>query len=499
MLEFTLEELFQRRTDRGLLTFDAYRDLGGVEGALANRAEAVYADLDGQEKEVLPRLLRALVTFAQGAEEIFAARRMSFRGLASDPLRRAVLERFIHARLVITDTGDDGEPVITVAHEALIHHWPRFQQWLEEDQEFLKVRSRISDGARHWRSEGGLSELLLPDGKPVAEARDILATRRDELDLDSIDYIHSSLRRVEAVREYARAEEQKKLRRSQYLAAVLGLLAIAAGVGGYLGFTRQQDALAETRKVLARELAPHARRLVEQQPQLSLLLALEAFKQTRGLEDIHASETDSLLREILGHVSGEPLAGHADEVKVSAFSPSGDWLVSGANDGRVRLWRFDRQRHRELVSELRGHTDSITAVAFHPTGKWFASAGKDQQVRVWDVESGETIYRFEEHLNVVFDVAFSDDGKWLASASGDHDVRLWTMESTDQGQPTAVRLSGHHGMVLSLAFSPGSRWLASTGVDGGVRLWSLLTVTDGMKARSVAHHATPVRAIAFSH
>ena len=45
LLQFTLEELYQRRTEDGMLTLAAYRELGGVEGSLARRAETVFKDL----------------------------------------------------------------------------------------------------------------------------------------------------------------------------------------------------------------------------------------------------------------------------------------------------------------------------------------------------------------------------------------------------------------------------------------------------------------------
>ena len=41
LLEFTLDELFRRRTEDRVLTFAAYRELGGLEGALARRADEV--------------------------------------------------------------------------------------------------------------------------------------------------------------------------------------------------------------------------------------------------------------------------------------------------------------------------------------------------------------------------------------------------------------------------------------------------------------------------
>src|SRR5207253_1806692 len=45
LLEFTLDELYKLRTDSGVLTHAAYEKLGGVEGALATRADDVFGAL----------------------------------------------------------------------------------------------------------------------------------------------------------------------------------------------------------------------------------------------------------------------------------------------------------------------------------------------------------------------------------------------------------------------------------------------------------------------
>ena len=58
LLQFTLNELFRRRDGR-MLTCEAYRALGGLEGALANHAEATLAALPPEVQAALPALLRA--------------------------------------------------------------------------------------------------------------------------------------------------------------------------------------------------------------------------------------------------------------------------------------------------------------------------------------------------------------------------------------------------------------------------------------------------------
>src|SRR5205807_8358126 len=58
LLEFTLDELFKARTTEGVLTFAAYRRLGGLEGALTQRAEEVLTSLEPPVQAALPGLLR---------------------------------------------------------------------------------------------------------------------------------------------------------------------------------------------------------------------------------------------------------------------------------------------------------------------------------------------------------------------------------------------------------------------------------------------------------
>src|SRR5439155_358707 len=56
LLQFKLEQLFQRRSDH-LLTLQAYREMGGVKGALAKQAESTYTSLPSQEHQRLARTL----------------------------------------------------------------------------------------------------------------------------------------------------------------------------------------------------------------------------------------------------------------------------------------------------------------------------------------------------------------------------------------------------------------------------------------------------------
>ena len=68
LLEHALLEVWERRRGR-MLTLEGYRDAGGVEGALAKRAEAIVGGFSEPEEELARRTLLRLTQPGEGAED----------------------------------------------------------------------------------------------------------------------------------------------------------------------------------------------------------------------------------------------------------------------------------------------------------------------------------------------------------------------------------------------------------------------------------------------
>ena len=80
-----------------------------------------------------------------------------------------------------------------VAHEALIRHWSELRKWIDAEREFLRSWARLRATARHWEEEGRRRDLLLPEGRLLAEAEDLLLCHESELDPDGIAYARASI------------------------------------------------------------------------------------------------------------------------------------------------------------------------------------------------------------------------------------------------------------------------------------------------------------------
>src|SRR5205823_269883 len=122
LLEFVLDALYEAGRDRRLLTFAAYRALGGLEGAVARRADEVVDALPPRIQAALPAVLRALTTVRLGEEVVTAAPAL-LADIAGAPEQSALFNALIAARLLVGDENAEGRAIVRVAHEALLSRW----------------------------------------------------------------------------------------------------------------------------------------------------------------------------------------------------------------------------------------------------------------------------------------------------------------------------------------------------------------------------------------
>ncbi|MEE4260950.1 MAG: tetratricopeptide repeat protein [Bacteroidales bacterium] len=191
LLEFTLEELYKRRTDDGMLTYDAYRKLGGVEGALAQRAEEVFSGLDPGVKKVMDVELHSLISI--GADERISRKYAPLEQLTATPETKAFVEAFVEARLFTTDLATDRSAVVNIAHEALLQHWPRLSAWIEKNKEDLRIHTRVNIASTRWEKENRSREFLYAASKQVSEAEELIKNKSIELTEAEHSFVKESI------------------------------------------------------------------------------------------------------------------------------------------------------------------------------------------------------------------------------------------------------------------------------------------------------------------
>ncbi len=127
LLAFALHELYESRTEDGRLTHSAYERFGGVQHAISQRAEDTFQRLDGAAQADLAQVFRELVQVDERG--VATRRRASLSTIAVSSAVHELIDRFVDARLLVREPGEDGRPVLEVAHEALFRTWPWGPEW----------------------------------------------------------------------------------------------------------------------------------------------------------------------------------------------------------------------------------------------------------------------------------------------------------------------------------------------------------------------------------
>ncbi|MGO1051930.1 nSTAND1 domain-containing NTPase [Crossiella sp. CA198] len=404
LVEFTLARLWEQR-EAGQLTSRAYGELDGVAGALAGYAEGLYGRLSVEEQQAARRLLTGL---ARPDDSGFQRRQMPLSDVDDELL--PVLGRLSTGRLVVVD----GQArIVELAHQALLHRWPRLAGWLAEEREFLSWRQQLRDSLRRWQLDGREEDGLLR-GLALARAEQW----QPKLTAEEREYVGAS--RI-------RARRRRRLR--QAAVSVITALALVASGLAVLALRANWESQEQLRTAQSRALAAESDALQSSDPRSALQLAQTAWHIAPTTEAWGA-----LFKQYVRY----------QEV---------DKLFQGLWPGKLR--------------QVLSSTDGGTTVLVNEEGQpsWWTGLNGDHPVQVRALDRPETDGVFQ----------LSNSGKALAYTSVDGTVLLWRRDNPDV-VVLRSKLPEPPGVgVRSLSFSADENRLliSRTGRPAFLELWDL--------------------------
>ncbi|MFD5615200.1 trypsin-like peptidase domain-containing protein, partial [Kitasatospora sp. NPDC127060] len=363
LVELTLTQLWQRRHE-GYLTHDAYQRIGGVTGSITTWCETALNQLTPEQRPIAQRILTALVRPGDPAHHIPAVREQvplhELRDLATDPDAAPdsdhafddVLASLTRHRIITTHTpqsaerpdGPAGKPMAELIHDALIREWGTLREWVRQDHRFHEWLDHARERRARWAETADPGDLLA--GTTLAEGLEWSQQRH--LPGDIAAYVNASRKRQQAAVRRSR-------RLNTILATVLALVLIAAAATVW----QWRSAVAERQAGLSRQLALQSKFINAITPDLSSLLAVQAYRIS------HTPEALESLENAAAQPLKRRLTGHTDKVLSVAFSPDGHTVATGSADGTARLWDAATGQTR---TTLTGHTGAVASVAFSPDG-----------------------------------------------------------------------------------------------------------------------------------
>jgi WD40 repeat protein/serine/threonine protein kinase len=178
-------------------------------------------------------------------------------------------------------------------------------------------------------------------------------------------------------------------------------------------------------------------------------------------------------------------------VNAVAVSPNGRCVISGDDNGTIKVWDLEPERLLLRQSLPGAHMGWIIALTITPDGKWFLSGSQDEKLKVWDLDTLQVRHTLEGHRGWVRGVAATSDGRHAVSVSTDTTIKIWDLE-TGKAERTLV---GHSAWVRGLVILPGDTRIVSASDDGTLKVWDLFT---GKELRTLCGHVDRVRSVAVT-
>jgi WD40 repeat protein/uncharacterized caspase-like protein len=510
LLEFVLEQLWQRRA-QGKLTLEAYqKQLGGIQGALERSSQSLYESLNREEQECAKWIFLSLTQLGEGTED---TRRRIFKSdliVQKYPVElvEKTLTALTTAKLIVlnleestvesvrgkgkqenhefainqsTSSISHSPITVEVAHEILIRHWSTLRWWLEENRDRLRKQRQIEQAAQLWLNGGMVSDFLF-QGVRLVEAEDIYIKYIDELSPDIQKFIEACLEQ----RKQQQKQAEKRLRKERRGIAIISMLSVA--IPGIAWLFYSQASINEG--ITALNSLSNSQLLLSHEQLEALSTSLQAGKNIKRSINIPNKiilDTKNNLNQILSKIQEyNRLEGHTDPVFKVIYSPDGQKIATASNDGTVKIWNTEGK----LLNTL-DNKHAIYAIAFSVNGQTLAAGDNDGKIQLWNIADGSLIKTLKAHQALINSLSFSPDGKILASASDDKTVKIWDVNSGLK----KLDLTGHLEEVIGVSFSPDSKTIASASEDNTINIWDAI---NGRKLKNLTEHKDWVNSVSFS-
>ncbi|NQZ57218.1 MAG: hypothetical protein HRT88_07085, partial [Lentisphaeraceae bacterium] len=535
LLEFLLSELYSLAQNDGLITWDEYSRLGGIEGALTQRAEKTLTDLPADCRLSLSRVILKLMS--QTRENKLIRNWMPLNEVTDHPLQRQLLDHFVNARL-FTIARRQESAIVSVSHEALIRSWPRITELAALHSSFLVFRFALEDSIKQWEKAGSetkKSTFLV--GPQLLEASSYLDSSPEFLTQREKSFLHESLLAFGEVEQILTQQRLRSAKRTTAISLFLAVVILVAGSVIYYLYQQQINSAEQVAGMKEQSLQLEDK-LKKQQAELDKLnrkkelidhelLQRSADQKISQLANKLSAEAQPFMTslKLLNGIpvklrswawrhlylkakpsNYEALVGHSREVVCVNASADQRYIVTASWDDTAIIWdaqnasvlaRLDHRSSRKSGAD-------VECALFSPDSKYVITSCSDGTVRVWDVQASLSAtkanysYKFKAANKAVRDMKFC--GNYLITCDDRGALKSWHWSIKSFAKPIHTAWHKKNVRCTSLSISPNGNLLASSGWTESPRLWkvdSMGFLKRLLSFKPVSSHKDVIRDIDF--
>ncbi|NJM06944.1 CHAT domain-containing protein [Candidatus Gracilibacteria bacterium] len=485
LLQHTLKELWARRRGKWLREVE-YDVLGGVRGAIAASADALYQMASAEEREYLRAIFLRLVRPGHERRDDARARcerselypvgevrllDAVFRSVddttpsvlpadrldAAEPQHKAIdklIDDLLSRRLLVSQLDPtSGVQQIELAHDLLLHDWPTLQRWIDEDRSALQLRERLRRLAIEWHIDRD-SALLLKDRQldhalALVSLPRFTSNRRERTFLDAALALRDQELHNERERLMREIANQQQIAKAQQEAA------------------EQAQKAAETERTAKTKLRRRFRILIGVTILAVLALISSLVSGVIALDNLRQAHAQALASDAAAALS------RGDIDRALALT------MVAANDAysRDEIFLTLSQAANQAARAVYTSTLTVNTVAFDPDGSAFLAADGNGTLQSWSVADGELL-RTIEVADPIGEAHFSPDGATIVFSTFDAEgIGVGDLYRVDAVDVTYFTRSTQSS-VTSFAFSLDGQTVYAGSRDGVVRSYDLGSGTE---------------------
>jgi hypothetical protein len=414
ILQFALSELWiNRDVDRNLVSFEAYKNLGGIKTIIKKHADKVIeTELDAAELALAQLTLPTLVNVGEHGNDVKLRLPLSQFG----PEQQTILRKLSgeNCRLLsifpVPDPSDVAKDVqyVELAHEELIRSWPALRKWLDRDSEFHISLSRLRASYQKYLKEKRHIDYLIPEGRQLEEAKGLLTDYGPRPLGELKTFIDASIDKWKRRAD----EELHRAKNRTVVASAIAAFAVIALVAATIGFVsarsegeraeeealRAVTALAETRRIGAKAAILSAQALSETGSQGEALASLSAALFDLPMEEWPSAAADTMINAL----------ANAAPIEQAGVLPEDAMLIERYGT----LWAHDQSNRLIMRFDEAGTFQTL------PLSLPDEPSGQIVDLRVLD-GSGELIIVWSS----------GQVERWAAKSTGGEYQRMWTAKA----------------------------------------------------------------------